>query len=82
MGDTILHNLNLAEYITDSEDSYIEKAVALASDLTRLSDLSGRLRDTLLSSPLCDPATFTRDLEGIYRTLWTRWCHNRTTPQV
>ena len=74
VGETILKNLDLTEYVTDSEEAYISKAIALASDLPRLAELRGELRNRLLNSPLCDGPGFTRDLEVVYRQMWEAWC--------
>jgi len=75
MGESILKNLELHECVADSEPAYIEKALALANDLSHLADLRRQLRNRLLNSPLCDGAGFARDLEAVYRRLWTHWCH-------
>ena len=74
MGETILKNIGMGEYVADSEEEYIAKALALASDLPRLAALRARLRGQLLNSPLCDGPGFTRDLEAAYRTMWGTWC--------
>ena len=67
-------NLGLKECVADSEDDYIAKAVALASDLARLADLRRHLRGKLLISPLCDAREFASDLEAAYRKMWKKWC--------
>lgn len=80
MGESIMKNLDLHECVADSQDAYIEKAIALAADLPRLADLRSRLRSRLMNSPLCDGVVFTRDLEAVYRKMWTTWCHTRNHP--
>ena len=82
MGETIMKNLGLNECIANSPDDYLEKAIALASDLPRLADLRSHLRNRLLNSPLCDAPTFTRDLETLYRKLWTNWCKARSAARA
>jgi protein O-GlcNAc transferase len=77
MGDSIMMNLGLEECVAETEDAYIDKAMALAVDLQRLAELRGRLRNRLLTSPLCDGPGFTRDLEAAYRTMWEAWCRKR-----
>ena len=79
MGETIMKNLDLYACVADSPEDYLEKAVALATDLPRLADLRSRLRERLLNSPLCDAPTFTRDLETLYRKLWMNWCQTHST---
>lgn len=77
MGESIMINAGLEECVTDNEEDYIAKAIALAADLPRLSALRGRLRSQLLNSPLCDGAGFTRDLESAFRRMWHTWCRTR-----
>ena len=73
MGETILKNLGMAECVTDSEEAYIAKVIALASDLPRLAALRSGLRNQLLNSALCDGPGFTRDLEDVYLQMWEKW---------
>lgn len=80
MGESIMKNLDLHQCVADSQDAYIEKAIALAADLPRLADLRSRLRGRLMDSPLCDGAVFTRDLEAVYRKMWTTWCRTQNHP--
>ena len=82
MGESIMKNLELYECVADSQDDYLDKAIALATDLPRLADLRSRLRDRLLNSPLCDRTAFTRDLETLYRKLWMDWCQARGAARV
>ena len=74
IGESFLSTVGLGEFVADTRDAYVAKAVALASDLPRLAGLRQRLRDQLLNSPLCDGPGFTRDLEAAYRTMWEAWC--------
>ena len=36
--------------------------------------VSNSMRSRLRAAPLLDAATFTRDLEAIYRSAWKKWC--------
>nr|WP_320133454.1 tetratricopeptide repeat protein [uncultured Holophaga sp.] len=69
-----LCNLGLRELAADDDATFVEKAVALATDLPRLSALRGGLRARMAASPLMDAPRFVRGLEGVYRTIWRRWC--------
>jgi len=80
VGETILMNLGLEQYVVDCEEDYISKAAALAADLPRLAELRGRLRALLLNSPLCDGAGFTREVEAAYRSMWESWCRTAKRP--
>jgi len=78
LGDSLLTTVGLGEHVVATEEAYIAKALALASDLPRLAELRGRLRARLLNSPLCDGPGFTRDLEDAYRSMWEAWCRTQT----
>jgi protein O-GlcNAc transferase len=80
MGESIMMNLGMEELVTHSEDAYIAKAIALASDLPRLATLRSGMRTKLLKSPLCDGPEFTRDLEAAYRNIWQTWCRAQANP--
>lgn len=80
MGESIMMNLGLEECVTNNKEDYIAKAIALASDLPRLTELRGRLRSQLLDSPLCDAPGFTHDLEAAYRRMWETWCQTQMPP--
>ncbi|AFL72917.1 tetratricopeptide repeat protein [Thiocystis violascens] len=74
IGSTMLAGAGLGEWIAHSEDEYIEKAVALASDLDRLAALRAGLRTRLEAGPWRDEAGFARRVEAAYREMWRRWC--------
>lgn len=76
-GETILHSAGLPEWIADSEDDYVAKAAAFASDLTKLAALRARLRDQALASPLFDAPRFARQLEDAFRGMWRNWCEQQ-----
>ena len=78
MGESIMMNLDLEECITNSQEAYVAKAIALATDLPRLAEMRGGLRTQLLKSPLCDGPEFTRDLEAAYRKIWHYWCKKQS----
>jgi len=70
-GYSILKNIDLEEGIAYIEEEYIEKALALASDVERLNDLhKGRLRKKMLVSPLMDGKHYMRELEQAYQKIW------------
>jgi len=74
VGVSILTNLGLPDLIASSLDDYLRLAIALASDVNQLQNLRASLRPMLAKSPLCDEPRFTRDVEAIYRQVWTQWC--------
>jgi predicted SAM-dependent methyltransferase len=78
VGTSILTAIGLAELIAHSVDDYVDRAVGLARDLTRLKALRRDLRSVLESSPLTDANQFTRNLEQAYRSAWREWCEAST----
>jgi len=74
VGASILTRVGLADLVAETKAAYVEKAVALANDLDRLSALRNGLRDRLGRSPLCDAPSFVRDIEAAYREMWRRVC--------
>lgn len=58
----------------DTEDEYIDKAVALVNDFQRLADLSAGLRERVKNSWLMDYAGYGREVAGMYRQMWRDWC--------
>ncbi|RQS02533.1 tetratricopeptide repeat protein [Burkholderia sp. Bp9002] len=66
IGESILHTLDMPEWIARDDDDYVAKAAAFASDLPRLAAVRGGLRERLLRSPLCDAPRFARHLETAF----------------
>ena len=73
LGSSILHGVGHPEWIAHSEDEYVEKAVALASDLPRLARLRAGLRAEMEASPIRDEAGFARKVEAAYREMFAIW---------
>ena len=76
LGASILHGAGHAEWIASSEEEYIAKAVALASDLPALAQLRSSLRAQMEQSPLMDEEGFTKAVEQAYRQMWQQWCES------
>jgi protein O-GlcNAc transferase len=69
-GLSILGTLGLRELVASTPEQYIEIAVALASDLSRLERLRGSLRDRFEQSALRDEKRFAANFEEVLRTAW------------
>jgi predicted O-linked N-acetylglucosamine transferase (SPINDLY family) len=69
---SLLAAISLPELITDSEDDFAAKAVALARDPTRLVALKQKLADNRLTTPLFDTARWTRNAEAAYVQMHAR----------
>ncbi|MCS6850095.1 MAG: tetratricopeptide repeat protein [Gemmataceae bacterium] len=75
-----LSNLGLTELIANDLADYVNRAVALAGDLDRLSAWRRELRRRVAESPLCDAPRFARNLGGILRGIWRQWCASGPMP--
>ena len=63
VGVSLLHSVGLKEFIAETREDYIAKAVALAGDIDRLVALRAGMRDRLKSSRLMNATEFSRDFE-------------------
>jgi predicted O-linked N-acetylglucosamine transferase (SPINDLY family) len=70
-----LSRVGLDEFITHSEEEYLQCAVKFANDLPRLNEVRQSLRQRM-NAPECQPAAITRQLEAAYRDMWHTWCHS------
>jgi len=74
MGESILHNTGLTDWLAPNESAYAALGVAKASDLEALAALRASLRDRMVSSPLFDAPRFARNFEAAVRGMWQVWC--------
>tara|TARA_R110000868_G_scaffold119469_2_gene316866 strand:- start:168153 stop:169937 length:1785 start_codon:yes stop_codon:yes gene_type:complete len=72
---SLLSAIDRKDLIARSEAEYISKALEIIDSGKRNKSQRESLRQQVLSSPLCDQATYTRKVEDAYRTLWTQWCN-------
>ncbi|CAG0963533.1 hypothetical protein PHYC_00858 [Phycisphaerales bacterium] len=74
VGASLLSAVGLADLIARDEKDYIRLARELAGDRARLAALHATLRDRLVSSPVCDGASYARRFEDALAALWRNWC--------
>jgi protein O-GlcNAc transferase len=74
VGALILHGLGRDEWIANTLEEYLDKLVALASDVPALAQIRSGLRAEMLASKLCDGLDFTKRMELTYRQMWQRYC--------
>jgi predicted O-linked N-acetylglucosamine transferase (SPINDLY family) len=79
-GASPLAHLGLHDLVCETPEAYVETAVKLAGDLPRLTELRGTLRPRMQAATLTNPERFTRQLEGLYRTMWRNWCATGRRP--
>lgn len=68
-----LNNLGLSELAALDEDSFVDIAFNLATDIPRLSELRQRLRHTMENSPLMDKPRFARSMENVFKEAWRHY---------
>jgi predicted O-linked N-acetylglucosamine transferase (SPINDLY family) len=77
LGRSILTGLGrddwLEQWCAHSEEDYIDKAVALASDLHALQRIRSELRPQVQRSALMDEAGFARSVEQSYGQMLHQW---------
>jgi protein O-GlcNAc transferase len=66
IGATVLKPLGLDDWLVETAEAYVEKAVSFASDLEALSELRAELRNRVDQGPHLDAATITGHLEFAY----------------
>jgi protein O-GlcNAc transferase len=71
-GLSLLGTLGLGELAASTSERYVEIAVALGSDLTRLERLRGSLRDRFERSSLRNEKRFAENFEELLRIAWRR----------
>jgi predicted O-linked N-acetylglucosamine transferase (SPINDLY family) len=72
VGVSLLSAVGLTRLIAATPDEYVRIAAELLQNVQGLSELRLSLRERMRGSPLMDAATFTRDLENLYRQMWRR----------
>ena len=69
-GESINSNLNMDDWIAESKEDYISKAVKFASNLKELSRIRENLRNIVLNSPVINANRFADHFNKI---LWKMW---------
>jgi tetratricopeptide (TPR) repeat protein len=61
---SLMKNCGLDEYVTKSQEEYIERAVWLANHPEELVGLKQKVRDAFVKGPICDYTGFTNEFEN------------------
>ncbi len=80
MTASMLNAIGHPEWITHSDQEYIDKVVALARDVEQRKALRPLQRERMANSPLCDAEDLARHLEKAYREMFERWQANASQP--
>jgi predicted O-linked N-acetylglucosamine transferase (SPINDLY family) len=73
-GRIVLTAVGHPELVARTEEEYIAKAIALASDKNRLNDYRMNLRNDFKKSTLSDVKSFVSRLEDSYEQMWKKYC--------
>jgi predicted O-linked N-acetylglucosamine transferase (SPINDLY family) len=73
IGTSLMSNLGLTEWVSQSEPEYVNKAVVFAKDIPSLVQLRSNLRSMMQSSSVMDENSFARDVETAYKNMWDSW---------
>ncbi|MBT9568773.1 MAG: tetratricopeptide repeat protein [Thiobacillus sp.] len=69
----LLSRVGLNDFITHSEDDYLQRAIACAQDLPALDRIRQSIR-TRMDDSSQEAGTVTRHIEAAYRSMWQTWC--------
>ncbi len=69
-GASILTTAGLCDWVTETKDEYLSKALSFCNDLKELTNLRAGLRAQVLASPLFDAPRFAKNMEKV---LWEMW---------
>jgi protein O-GlcNAc transferase len=76
-GKSILSNIGLPELAARRPRQFVQTAITLAQSPDRLAELRRTMRHRMLTSPLMNARRFARNIENVYRQMWTQWCLSR-----
>jgi len=74
VGLSLLTAVGHADWVVETHEAYIEKAVALAGDRPLRETLRQTLRQDVSKSPLLDHAAQAERFEAALRLAWGEWC--------
>lgn len=74
VGLSLMSILGLQQLVAHDREGYCALAASLADNERQRRDWRTSLRNILAKSPLCDGTVFVRNIESVYRDMWTGWC--------
>lgn len=72
---SILTALGLPDWVTDSDEGYIDIAVGHAADIRELDRLRRDLPRRIDAAAAGNPVSYARAVDEAYRTMWKRYCN-------
>ncbi|MDH0685277.1 methyltransferase domain-containing protein [Achromobacter animicus] len=77
IGASVLTGLGRPEWCASTEAEYVDKVVAMASDIPALARTREGLREELRASSLMDEPAFARKVEAAFREMFKQWCEKQ-----
>jgi len=74
MGLSLLSSLGLTDFIAYTPEDYVRINVHYAHQWEALHRLRHTMRARMQAASIMQPETFTRNVEALYRQIWTQWC--------
>jgi protein O-GlcNAc transferase len=73
----VLEVTDSTEFLAHDKAGYINLAINLARDTSRLREIRPTLRQRVLQSPGTDFKSYTKHVEEAYKHMWRQWCSGR-----
>jgi len=73
----ILSSIGMTDWVAADDEGYVEIALNSVSRPDRLRTIRHELPRRIAASSGCDPAGYTRAVEGAYRAMWEDYCGGR-----
>lgn len=77
IGASTLTGLGRPEWAASTEAEYVDKVVAMASDIPALARIRAGLREEMRASSLMDEPAFARKVETALRAMFQKWCEKQ-----
>jgi protein O-GlcNAc transferase len=73
-GASLLSAIGLSDWVAQTREDYVARALQHAGAHAALEELHRTLRARMAASPLCDRTRFMRAFEDLLRRMWREWC--------
>ncbi|RFC42835.1 MAG: SPINDLY family [Verrucomicrobia bacterium] len=74
-GADLMHAMDLEDFIASDTEDFVKKAVAIASDLPKLSAIRASMRERM-AVQVTNGGAYARSFESELRKAWERWCES------
>lgn len=71
---SILTAIGLPDWVTDSEEGYVDIAVSRAAEIGDLNRLRAELPGQVRAAAACNPVSYAQAAHEAYRAMWKRYC--------